>query len=307
MSNYWTQYWQQGHLTSFGLDIEANYQGPLQEIWDEFFASLTATDTVVDIGTGNGALLDLCVNGKPPSEVPFLTGIDLALVSLPATLAGYENKVTMIGGVSAENIPVEDGSITAVTSQFGLEYCPPAETIKEVTRVLDHKGKFQFVCHHPESIIVKPNIEILQMSRALKSDKGPLSVLKLLCKELIRHGKSSVKAEKLRKKLNLKVAKLSEDNKDAFIATNFPMFAKAVLGCRDLNMINTFFNKFENELAGSMVRLSDLGSAAVDANSMQKLMALFANNGLLVKESEVFLDDKQQLIGWKIIGEKGGH
>ena len=40
MSNYWSQYWQQGYLTSFGEDIENNYEGLLKNVWNSYFYEL---------------------------------------------------------------------------------------------------------------------------------------------------------------------------------------------------------------------------------------------------------------------------
>ena len=54
MSKYWSQYWSEGKLTSFGESKADNYPGAIKDSWLSFFKEVGKDDRVLDIGTGNG-------------------------------------------------------------------------------------------------------------------------------------------------------------------------------------------------------------------------------------------------------------
>ncbi|WP_185968053.1 class I SAM-dependent methyltransferase [Thalassotalea sp. PS06] len=304
MSNYWSQYWQQGHLTSFGQDLAHNYEGPLKNVWKDVFQQANNQDSFVDIGTGNGALLELACQGINSDDMPEMVGIDLADVALPGSINDYSGKISIQGKIDATNMPFTSESKSWVISQFGIEYCAIKKVFSEVSRILSSSGKFQFICHHPDSIIVKPNTQILDMSRKLNENKGALSLLENLTKELIRSGRGSPKSESIRLKLNKKIEALLTEDQTAFIATYFPMFSKAVLSTSDSTLQKRYFAKFKEELAGSMMRLADLSQAAIsDKRKSEIISACEQHNLVLSTFSEVY-DNNGQLLAWRIAGSK---
>lgn len=59
MSEHWSEYWSQGYITSFGDAFKNNYQGEIKVLWQKFSLSLDKHSKVLDIGTGNGAVIEL--------------------------------------------------------------------------------------------------------------------------------------------------------------------------------------------------------------------------------------------------------
>ncbi len=162
MSEHWTNYWQQGHLTSFGGGFKANYVGELKSFWNKFASKIEKHSTILDIGTGNGALIELLQVNHNFNCV----GIDNAVIH-----KGYieSSRGVLLSGISAEELPFENSHFDYVISQFAIEYTDIENSLKEVYRVLKSKHNFVFVCHHPESSIIKSNEEILEMSIAIKN------------------------------------------------------------------------------------------------------------------------------------------
>ncbi|MEP1552372.1 class I SAM-dependent methyltransferase, partial [Paraglaciecola sp.] len=141
MSDYWSQYWKQGHLTSFGEEIKGNYQGLLADTWKTYFKSTGDTASILDIGTGNGALLALA---RDVYKNSCLVGIDSATLSITQELA-VDSKITFYSNIKAESLPFDDAKFDVGVSQFGIEYSNLFLAIPELSRVLKSGAKFQFV------------------------------------------------------------------------------------------------------------------------------------------------------------------
>ena len=162
MSDHWSNYWQQGHLTSFGGGFKTNYEGELKNFWQRFADNIAEHSNVLDIGTGNGALIELIQENHNFNCV----GVDKALIH-----KDYINSVNgeLLTGVSAELLPFESCRFDYAISQFAIEYTNIDKSLEEVMRVLKYKRNFVFICHHPESMIIKSNQEILNISNEIKS------------------------------------------------------------------------------------------------------------------------------------------
>lgn len=162
MSEHWTNYWQQGHLTSFGGGFKTNYEGELKHFWQRFADNIEEHSTILDIGTGNGALIEILQTNHNFKCI----GVDKAQIN-----KDHINSVNgdILSGVSAEQLPFKNGQFDHVISQFAIEYTNVNKSIEEVLRVLKSKNNFVFICHHPESVIIKSNQEILDTSIKIKS------------------------------------------------------------------------------------------------------------------------------------------
>ena len=301
MSNYWSQYWRQGHLTSFGEDIKDNYIGTLKDVWQDVFDTLQATDKVIDIATGNGALVKLIYDGRNESEFPFVDAIDLADIQITDELKQQSNKTEFYSRVNCEKLPFENESTNLIISQFGIEYSNLERSIAEVARVLTTNGTAQFVCHHKESIIVKPNLNILRKSLDLKSKNGGVAIIKKLLNEIQKHGKGSATAERQRNKLNKYMEMHIKSDEGSFMATNFHLMVRAVMANLAIpTNYEHIIQSFEKELVGSIERLSDLGNAALERTFEQKLVKYCEKHTLNLKEFVPVVNDKNEVLAWKI-------
>jgi SAM-dependent methyltransferase len=150
----WDRFWSYDRLASFGTGKGAgNYGGEIAAGWRAFFASLPAGARVLDIATGNGAIALLAVEAGKQLQV---TGADLAAVRPAAFVSKGKSalkKVRFLAGTPAEKLPLDDASVEAVTSQYGIEYSDLEKSIPEAVRVLGPGGRLRFACHAAEGAL----------------------------------------------------------------------------------------------------------------------------------------------------------
>ncbi|MHB8791628.1 MAG: class I SAM-dependent methyltransferase [Desulfobulbaceae bacterium] len=164
----WSRYWARGREASPGClpGLAGQAADSISGLWENFFRGLPQGASLLDLGTGNGALLVQARACRPDLR---LTGIDYA-ASLPDLGPG----IILHPRTRMENLPFEDNSFDAISSQFAVEYGAVQEISREVRRVLRKDGRYQFLCHHSGGVIVRDNRERLAAIRGLLSLGGLL-------------------------------------------------------------------------------------------------------------------------------------
>lgn len=147
--NPWAGYWAQGSVGSCLPNAERGFAPILDMIWKSYGRTLPRGAEVLDLATGNGAVLRALAGTQAGLR---LTGVDSA-----PTLAAAPPEIVLKPGVAMERLPFGDGSFHALTSQFGLEYGDVAMIAGEAARVLRAGGSFRFVIHHAGGPIVAHN------------------------------------------------------------------------------------------------------------------------------------------------------
>lgn len=160
---YWSPFWKNPTITSFGNLFPKNYDESMLEFWR---AQLDPRPShVVDLACGNGAVVWLCDeilnSGEQSTKI---TGVDLASISPFEVLRRDPRKfpdVEFIADTPAEQLPFADASVDLVVSQYGVEYSNLEKTVAEVGRVLSDEGRMAFILHHDNSVIVSGATENL--------------------------------------------------------------------------------------------------------------------------------------------------
>jgi len=288
MSEHWSEYWEQGYITSFGDAFKMNYQGEIKALWQNFSRTLDKHSKVLDIGTGNGAVIELIQSVSQHECV----GIDQATIN---------DKVTklingsFISNISAEKMPFKDNDFDVVTSQFALEYSDVDLSLSEISRVLSLKGKLRLVCHHENSIIVKPNKQILEAGLAVK--KNVLTDLKGLVNALTNNEDNDLYKENIEQF----ISSFQSLEKVSLEATNFPAFYQFIITNKNIDF-NEAFQLFESELELLLLRLDELKKAAENTG---KLLSIINNNQIFSKvENRELRDKSNNLLAIVVIAEK---
>jgi SAM-dependent methyltransferase len=121
-----------------------------RQVWAEIAAPLRKGGRVLDLATGDGAVLGKIRSSRTDLK---LTGVDSA-----ARLPPGPKGAVLQAGIAMERLPFPDRSFDLVTSQFGYEYGDRAAIAREVARVLAPAGRLAFIVHHADGPILAHNL-----------------------------------------------------------------------------------------------------------------------------------------------------
>lgn len=299
MSDYWSDYWKVGHLSSFAQSSKDNYSGEIASFWEEFLRDYNYSHcNIVDIGCGNGALTDLALNKFKYTQPNFI-GVDAAKLSIPKHL--LQERVRFYQNTRAETLPLESHTIDIAISQFGFEYTDMGKVLEELSRTLKLGGKVCFVIHHKDSIIVKPNALIRQAVDEVMVKNGPFDLLSMLVNSIHKTGKNNPNAEKYRHSLNTQIQQLSHSNKFGLYGTGFPDLLKNTMSSSsiDFKSRKNKLKNFRSEMKTLAKRLDNLLSVALDSDRIDSLLMSMSELGF-TDVSQTPLRRENELLGVSI-------
>ena len=148
----WNMFWEQNARGGASGCLPHSWQAIEQaqkKIWQGFAALIATNAKLLDLATGDGRVLAWI--GADGADLE-CHGVDLA-----PNLAPAPPRVTLHSGVPMEELPFEDVSFDAVTSQFGFEYGDTARVATEIARVLKPGGRVGLMMHRGDGPIVAHN------------------------------------------------------------------------------------------------------------------------------------------------------
>ena len=161
-SDQWSEYWKQGHLTTFaGPEFEDGYQGSFKSFWLQYLDILPEESTIVDLGTGNGALPLLFARAlEDTGRKVSIVGVDSASIEPSEEFKKYRKRDSLIKvrfkqDTLMEATKLKKGSTDLVVSQYGFEYGNQEQVLKEIRRILKPGGRLSLIVHHEGSFVVK--------------------------------------------------------------------------------------------------------------------------------------------------------
>ena len=315
MNTHWSEYWQQGFLTSFGADI-VNYEGELKLIWENVVGDLSDNFKILDLCSGNGGLpILMSEQAEKLNLLGKIIGVDSASVNFPTHLASREKKVDikLIPNVNCQEYKFDKKYFDLVTSQFGIEYTLIDKTLENITPALKKNGMISLVLHHTNSRILEENNAILtaansaELKRVLKHFKSLVKAMGVInTKQDLIKLKYDNKCEQYRNKLNITIAKFIEKYGDSARDTGI------------LSYIQTFFNEgmywsvaqkkeyidfIEKQIVTLIERLSELKIAAVDEEKFNDIQTKLGALGFKVNCAEELYENKK-LLAWQLSATK---
>jgi ubiquinone/menaquinone biosynthesis C-methylase UbiE len=165
----WENYWESNaSMSSFAFDYSAT-EGPYKRInkfWVRAFEEFTLSDTIVDLGAGNGALVHLFLQSKGLQYIEKWLNIDSA-----KAVARIEHSTVTYQQDDMCELSLPDNSVNHFVSMFGLEYGDFSKTVPHLYRCLRLGGQFHFILHHQDSIVSKQSrVTISVIEKVLASN-----------------------------------------------------------------------------------------------------------------------------------------
>ena len=299
----WSQYWAQGHKTSFGNSFSGCYEGKLKDKWLEILTGVTPQSEVLDLCTGNASIIRLAQQSITNfSEITY-TGVDYADIAIENDVLSMKN-INLLFKVDVTDLPLPANYYDLVTSNFGIEYSDFNKSLLEASRVLKPKGKFEFICHHIDSQLIKSSIKELELLNMIFEQSGAIDCLEGLIVELKRldDGITDNEAELWRSRVNESLALLAEKFNSNFYSCDFLAFLKHVLK-PTIKEKQQEFNFFKLELSGYRTRLHKMVEAAFDLVKSNKFKELSESLGFDEFGCEI-IKDENGVVGLRVSATK---
>ena len=299
-AKYWSPYWTNPTVTSFGNLFPDNYDGVMLEFWQRRIRG--DLHHVVDLACGNGALTWIgndILNAMGGDAR--ITGVDFATIdpfkSLKRKPDDYP-RVTFIGSTAAEKMPFGDGSVDLVISQYGIEYSDFEQSVPEIGRVLHGSGRVAFILHDKESVIVKgatQHVEdfrtifqdirvhdlFLEMDSLQRTDKNPLRL------------SQTPAFQRLQAQINQAVVRIQLLLRQHPASSPIRLYMERLTGAfgklpkKQRQNRRQMIEHARDALGAHIVRIDDLYNAALSGPERERLVVLLQQQGMTVTENEV--------------------
>jgi len=312
MKNHWSEFWKQGHVTTFGPYYKEGYRGVIGDWWEVLLAQMQSGESVLDIGCGNAALLVNLLEKN--SQLKYL-GLDLAEVRISPVaqeqIRNLDYPPQLFSNCPAEKIPLENASIDTVVSVFGIEYSQCELTLGEASRVLKHEGRLNLLVHHSESNVTrmsKKAVDEYQEEEIESLLKALQTIHQVIVSEGVMGLKASAVAEDSRSLVNTLASKYLNDTD--LQTANGTMFEFLNHALQFFKLIQKpaadradFIKNLRVEFHAYKGRFQEMVSVAKDESGIHEFQGLCKQAGIEVLECKEIYDEKG-LLAWQLAGKK---
>ena len=278
-SKPWSQYWSQGHKTSFGNTFNDCYEGIIKSEWCKIFVSMKQADSVLDLCTGNASLIRLAKQELDCFSAISFTGVDYANVVVDQQFLNLAN-VELLFNQNIEQLPFSSNTFDFVISNFGIEYSNLSKSLSEAARVLKDGGRIEFFCHHIESKIIQTSQTELLMLTDIRKNLGAIDCLKKLITSLDTKvvSTNTDDSEHWRLKLNECLGLLVDKYGATFHQGDFISFLKYVLKPTTKEKMSAF-KVFIEEMNDYKMRLNEMVNAAITPSKIEDIILTLTRLG----------------------------
>ena len=306
---HWESYYRSGGLATCPTAADGTYDREVRDSWEQFFSGFESGARMLDVGTGNGAIVLIAREIADRLGRNFdIHGSDLAAIDPVRDIKHGRERfhgVTFHPGTATESLPFEDGSFDAVTGQYALEYMGDA-ALTELRRVLRPRGRAQFILHHADSVLVQNARESLQHADMVKNQTAIYACLRRL---LVAERTSPAAAQEAGAAMNQAAGTLH----DAMAGSRSPLILEVTLDAavklwesrhsHSASALEAEIAKVEADLAAAVQRLDDLVGHALDGAELDALLQRVIATGcrILLREPQWHAQDN--LVGWRIAFE----
>ncbi len=289
----WSKFWRDDNLSACTADDETTVRS-LQQEWRSFFASLNDGASILDLGTGNGALALLAVSaeteGTGTSRSFDVHGCDVASIEPGSYVKSRAEDLAQIefhSETAMEALPFDDASYDAVCGQYALEYSNVSESVPELMRVLRRGGSLQFLLHDAFGAVYQRNQLQWQQGQTLLQSELFDGTRKMLTAVVAGEtaSQSGTLEEGMRAIVGLKdimdrLAKEFSDETDRVLPESVFAAISRLAPLRrrhDVLQLLSLVDDIERRMHAQSARLRAMLDAALDVDSLQRLSTLFSS------------------------------
>lgn len=281
-------------------EFSANARERIAANWASEFRQLKDGAKVLDLATGNGALITRIPDSLPASvQTVEAIGVDIATIdqTAPKYLRADERlKVEFQGGVDVSALPYADAQFDLVTSQYGIEYGNIFATFREACRVT--RDRLVLLVHAADGVVVRQNTDIVRQVRFILSETDVIAHLRRLNDDHCSENLAQVKQA------------LSQIRKEMKLLEN-PSFLDAVLehltsllcgvSAHPSGAVASAIDDLERHLGTHAERMADLWTAARTKAELAELLHMVLPRSMQAQDVEPeYSDGGSYLVGYWI-------
>ena len=289
----WSKFWRDDNLSACTPDDDTT-DGLLQQEWRSFFSSLNDKASILDLGTGNGALAVLAVSseieGAGNSRSFDVHGCDFAAIEPCLYVQSRAEDLAQIqfhAETAMEKLPFAGETYDAVCGQYALEYSDVGESVPELMRVLRSGGSLQFLLHDAAGALHQRNQLQWQQAQALLQSELFAGTRNMLTAVVagesasqpgtLEEGMQTIVAlkdimDRLAKEFSADTDRVLPERVFAAISRLAPLRHR-----HDVPQLLSLVDDIEHRLHAQSTRLRAMLDAALDVDSLQRLSALFTS------------------------------
>ena len=293
-SKHWSNYWDKGTVTTFYKKFNDNYDGEIKEHWQEAFSLLPEKACIIDLATGNGALLSLLSQYAENKQLPYeAIGIDFAELNPKITEKVINKHTRMLENTMIEDTGLPAESVDLAISQFGFEYADMALAVKELDRILKPQAQVNFIMHAEHSMIIYDGHNSLRQIELVNKQLKLNDIIRKIIPaihNLRETGKQKFKAraDRLRDQLNESINTMTQFAETIADPSYIDFYYEHALGLFKGQVSQNFslqqkmdqLDWVEAETVSLKLRMEDLTSVAMSDGSNARITSLLESIGL---------------------------
>jgi ubiquinone/menaquinone biosynthesis C-methylase UbiE len=295
--DHWSRYYRGGRLVTGPAGPDGGYDQEIRAVWLDFFSGLPASATVLDLGTGNGAIALLAQEHALTRGAEWaIHGTDRTAID-PRRFAQIDARrfgaIRFHPGVAAEALPFADASVDAFCAQYALEYTDRARSLGELSRVLRPGASAQLVLHHVDSVLLRNAQQTQQAMRWLQQR----TVYELLRADRAEQPQA---LDALLTELREAIAAAPQDPGTPTLAVTLDALVqlRALRSRLDAQRWAQEVLRAQTELDDALRRLEELCDCALSAQAMAELRHALSQRGLECADPQLLHHAGQHLVGW---------
>ncbi len=307
---HWESYYRTGMLATCPTAADGGYDREIEQAWVQFFSPLRAHARILDVATGNGAVVAIAHRlSRQLGRDWRIQGCDAARIDPKRNLASARKlfgDACFHSGVPIESMPFETARFEAVSGQYALEYARTDLGLKEIARVLKPGGSAQFIMHHAGSELVRNARASLAEAELVLDEAGIYDLLRRL---VTRRDHEASLEDRATIELRSAIGQLKQAYQEAAASNRGHTLAVTLDAVRQLlamragqpaDRILPQIDRAERELRLSLLRLKDLLARASDREAIDGLQEIARSSGFKIAECTPQLHAGVNLVGWRV-------
>lgn len=303
---HWESYYRSGGLATCPTAADGSYDQEVRSSWEQFFGDLAPGTRILDVGTGNGAIVLIAKEVADRFEKGFdIHGSDLAAIDPIRDVSQGRERfrgVTFHPETATESLPFEDGSFGAITGQYALEYMGE-DAIGELHRVLGPGGRAQFILHHADSVLLRNARESLRHASLVREETAIHACLRrLIAAERDTPKAAREAADTMNQAAQTLHAAMSGSPSPLLLEVTLDAMVKLWESRHELSPteLEAEIGKVEADFDAAVRRLDDLVSHALTTADLDALLQRLGACGFKLLRSEAQYHAQRNLVGWRV-------